>query len=80
MDKPKYLHTGLAGLPARRKAAGYTQEALAAELGVTRPALAAWETGRAWPSAALLPAMADLLLCSIDDLYVAPPCVSGEAS
>lgn len=62
----------LEGLPARRKAAGYTQEALAAALGVTRPALAAWETGRSWPSAALLPALADLLLCSIDELYVDP--------
>ena len=65
---PKFLE----GLPARRKAAGYTQEALAAALGVTRPALAAWETGRSWPSAALLPALADLLLCSIDELYVDP--------
>lgn len=62
----------LEGLPARRKAAGYTQEALAAALGVTRPALAAWETGRSWPSAALLPALADLLLCSIEDLYAGP--------
>lgn len=68
MCTPKFLE----GLPARRKAAGYTQEALAAALGVTRPALAAWETGRSWPSAALLPALADLLLCQIEDLYVGP--------
>ena len=32
MEKPRYLYTSLAGLPARRKAAGYTQERLAAEL------------------------------------------------
>ena len=31
-----------------------------------------WELGLAWPSAALLPAIADLRLCSIDELYVAP--------
>lgn len=67
-----YLCKGLQGLPARRKAAGFTQEAFAEALGVTRSALAAWETGRAWPSAAILPLIADLLLCSIDDLYKLP--------
>lgn len=72
MEKPKYLYASLAGLPARRKAAGYTQERLAAELGVQRGALSMWELGLSWPSAALLPAIADLLLCSIDELYVAP--------
>lgn len=63
---PKVICTGLA---RRRKAAGYTQEALAECLEVTRSALAAWETGRAWPPASLLPSIADVLLCSIDDLY-----------
>ena len=67
-----YLCKGLQGLPARRKAAGFTQEEFAEALGVTRSALAAWETGRAWPSAAILPQIADLLLCSIDELYKAP--------
>ena len=61
------------GLAPRRKAAGYTQEAFADALGVTRSALAMWETGSIWPSAGLLPKMADLLLCSIDDLYRLPP-------
>ena len=59
----------LLGLPPRRKAAGFTQEALAAALGVPRVTLTMWETGRSWPPAAILPAIADLLLCSIDDLY-----------
>ena len=63
---------GMLGLAYRRKAAGMTQEELAAALGVTRAALAMWETFRAWPSAGLLPKLADLLLCSIDDLYRAP--------
>lgn len=72
--------TGLLGLPARRKAAGYTQERLSAALGVTRVALAQWETGRAWPSASLLPKMADLLLCSIDELYQAPEDASCNAA
>lgn len=62
----KVLSTGLV---RHRKAAGYTQEALADALGVTRGALGMWEIGKAWPSAALLPKIADLLLCTIDDLY-----------
>ncbi len=70
------------GLVRRRKAAGFTQEAMAEALGVTRAALAAWETGRGLPSAGLLPDIAALLLCSIDDLYEETPetgCnVSGE--
>lgn len=66
------FNRGLIGLAPRRKAAGYTQEAMADALGVTRSLLAAWETGRVWPSAGRLPKMADLLLCSIDDLYKPP--------
>lgn len=62
----------LEGLAARRKAAGYTQETFAEALGVTRTALANWETLSAFPSAGLLPGIADLLLCSVDDLYKAP--------
>lgn len=74
-----YLCKGLQGLPARRKAAGFTQEAFAEALGVTRSALAAWETGRAWPSASILPQIADLLLCSIDALYKLPDTEPGAA-
>ena len=68
LRRPKKLE----GLAPRRKAAGMTQAQLAAALDVERPALAMWEIGQNWPSARILPAMADLLLCSIDDLYVAP--------
>ena len=62
----------LEGLAARRRACGYTQETFAEALGVQRAALAAWETLRTFPSAGILPAIADLLLCTIDDLYKAP--------
>ena len=62
----------LEGLAARRKACGYTQETFAEALGVQRAALAAWETLRTFPSAGILPAIADLLLCTVDDLYRAP--------
>lgn len=62
----------LEGLAARRKACGYTQEAFADMLGVSQPTLAAWEVGRNSPRAGILPYMADVLLCSIEDLYRAP--------
>ena len=68
LRRPKKLE----GLAPRRKAAGMTQAQLAAALDVERSALSMWEIGINWPSARILPAMADLLLCSIDDLYVAP--------
>lgn len=76
----KMYVNGLLGLPARRKAAGYTQERLAAALGVARSALAMWEVGASWPSASLLPKMSDLLLCSIDELYQAPEDASCNAA
>lgn len=62
----------LEGLAARRKACGYTQEAFADMLGVSQPTLAAWEVGRNSPRAGILPYMADVLLCSIEDLYNPP--------
>lgn len=62
----------LEGLAARRKAAGYTQKSFAEALGVQRATLAAWEALRSFPSAGILPNIADLLLCTVDDLYKAP--------
>ena len=68
MRMPKKLE----GLAPRRKAAGMTQAQLAAAIEVERAALAMWEIGASWPSARLLPALADVLLCSIDELYEEP--------
>jgi len=68
----KMMKTGLVGLAPRRKRAGYTQASFAEALGIERPRLAMWEIGQAWPSAAWLPAMADLLGCDIDALYEVP--------
>lgn len=72
----KIMEKGLAGLAPRRKRAGYTQETFAEALGVSRSLLAAWEVGTVWPSARRLPEMADLLCCSIDDLYDVPDTTS----
>lgn len=63
---------GLVGLAPRRKSAGFTQETFADALGVKRSLLAAWEVGRVWPSARWLPEMAELLCCSIGELYRPP--------
>lgn len=62
----------MAGLAPRRTASGMTQKELAEALGVERGTVSMWEIGRSWPPARLLPALADLLLCSIDDLYTEP--------
>ena len=62
----------LEGLAPRRKAAGMTQAQLAEAIGVERAALGMWEIGASWPSARILPALADTLLCTVDELYEAP--------
>ena len=68
----------LEGLAPRRKAAGMTQAQLAASIGVERAALAMWEIGASWPPARLLPALADVLICTIDELYAAPDAPDRE--
>lgn len=53
----------------RRLAAGLTQAELAEKIGVTRSAVALWETGRKYPRGKDIPLIANLLHCSIDELY-----------
>ena len=74
----KQVTRGLVGLAVRRKSAGYTQETFAAALGVKRSLLAAWEVGRVWPSSRLLPQIAELLSCPVEDLYSVPPDASPD--
>ena len=64
--------TRLAGVAPRRRAAGFTQQELADALGISRSLVAMIETGQAWPISSILPAMAEMLGCSIDELYRAP--------
>ena len=55
-------------LSDKRKAAGFTQNDLAEALGVGQSTVAMWETGQAYPRAALLPKIAQVLGCTVDEL------------
>ena len=49
-----------------------TQQQLANVLGVARSAIANWESGVSKPRADLLPQLAALFHCTIDDLFGGP--------
>lgn len=52
-----------------RTAAKLSQAAVAKKLGVTDAAVCMWETGKTRPRATLLPKIAALYGCAIDDLF-----------
>ena len=57
-----------------RETIGISQEQLAGRLHTDRSTVAKWETGAAMPSATKLPILADVLGCTIDELFGrAPP-------
>lgn len=51
-----------------RSEKGLTQEALSKMMGISRSAVAMWETGQTRPRAQLLPKLADILGCTVDEL------------
>lgn len=55
-------------IQAHRLSMNMTQEDVAEALGVERSTVSMWEIGQSAPRAAMLPALAALLHCSIDDL------------
>lgn len=57
------------GLKAMRRRAGFTVAQLAERLSVTRATIYFWEQGRYLPNAGLLPELAEILGCTIDDLF-----------
>ncbi len=64
-------HTVLAAnLQKFRKRRGLTQEELAQKLGVTFQAVSKWENAKAAPDVFLLPMIASLFGCSIDQLFL----------
>lgn len=52
-----------------RKAAGLTQQEVAMHFGLNRAAVAMWERGASVPKVHILPELAKLLGCSIDELF-----------
>jgi transcriptional regulator with XRE-family HTH domain len=68
-----------ARLAALRKAAGYTQAELGAELGVSQRMMAFYESPEANPPASMLAAMAKALRISVDELVGAAPTAKRAA-
>lgn len=52
-----------------RDKCGLSQEVIAQALGVSRSAVAMWENSNAYPRGKTLARLADLLHCTIDELY-----------
>lgn len=52
-----------------RKTVGMSQQSLAEAVKVNQTAVSQWETGKTFPSAETLPAIADALHCTIDELF-----------
>lgn len=57
----------------KRLKLGMTQADLAGALGVDPSTVAKWESEKAYPRADLLPKIAGLLGCTIDELYADEP-------
>jgi len=57
-------------LASLRKRAGYTQEKLADMLRISPQAISKWENGHALPETSLLPVLAQLFGCMIDDIFM----------
>ncbi len=53
---------------AIRKSRNMTQEELALRLNVSRTAVTMWETNQSSPRAELLPKLAEVLGCTVDEL------------
>ena len=56
-------------IKTRREGIGLTQAQFADSLNVSRATVAMWETEKSYPRADLLPKIAQMLGCTIDDLY-----------
>lgn len=52
-----------------RKRSGLSQADVASALGVLQTTVSMWETGENMPRTALLPKLAELYGCTIDDLF-----------
>lgn len=48
---------------------GLSQKELGIKLGVSQKAVSKWETGKSFPKSELLPVIASIFNCKIEDLY-----------
>ena len=62
----------------RREALGLTQTQIADRLGISKMTVSAYEAGKTMPGAEKLPALAQILGCTIDELYHEPPDGEGK--
>lgn len=60
-------------LKSLRQKQNLTQDALAKKMGVTQSMVAMWEREASMPNASRLPALAEALHCTIDELYGRSP-------
>lgn len=60
------------GIKQKRERLKITQKELADQIGVERSTVAKWEAGVALPAAAKLPKLAEVLGCSVADLFEKP--------
>lgn len=63
---------------AQRKRQGWTQEDLAARIGVSKGAVSKWETGQSYPDLPLVPRLAALFHITVDELLDYRPQLSRE--
>ena len=74
------IYRTMPGIRTRRRMASLTVAEAAARLGVTKQTWYDWENGKYAPSAAYLPALAELLKCRIEDLYEGKEDDDGQAA
>ena len=57
-------------IAALRKKNGFTQEELAARLGISAQAISKWENGHTLPETVMLPLLSEVMQCSIDSILL----------
>ncbi|MDO4989326.1 MAG: helix-turn-helix transcriptional regulator [Eubacteriales bacterium] len=73
-------YASMPGIRTRRKMLGMNIKDASATLGVCRQSWSSWEQGSTMPTAGILPALAELLECRIEDLYVGEEGDDGQAA
>lgn len=72
----------MTGLKRIRQSRGMSMEELGKAVGVSRQVVSAWELGIYWPKASSLPRIAEVLGCTIDELFreTTPSVSSADSS